>query len=208
MVISVIKGLLYSSRAKGLTTLLLAGAFCLNATIYLNPTVLNAEPKNTAKATRHAVGLLHTPPKAEVLPYPGQNQTLTLRLTNTRETERKLIVALIKDGRFMQVDAKNAYLNEVDLPTYDVVVPAPIAEMSYQFLLFAPDGSVQSSPRYYLRRSCVPEIDTADTKIGPEIQGYQRLEKQVHTAEHLKNDVAGYEKVMGVVEELQRKVSK
>lgn len=154
------------------------------------------------------VSFQHTAPKAEALPYPGQAMTLTVRLKNTKDTDRRMILSLVKDGRLMQVNAKDGYLNEYDLPTYEIGVSAPVAEMSYQFMLLGPDSSVMVSPRYFVQRTCIPSLDLADPDIAEGMQGYSRLQQLVNTSSSLQNDLNGYDRLMVILDELQKRINK
>lgn len=152
------------------------------------------------------ISIVHTVPSPQELPYPGQPITLMARLTNTRETGRPLRVALVKDGKFLDLDAKEAYLDENDRPTYKAVIPAPIGDMSYQFILYAPDGTALISSRYQVRRNCLPNISLAEGEVPADVRGVERLRRLYLESEALKNDLIGYEQVLKVVAELQEAV--
>ena len=154
------------------------------------------------------ISLLHTPKKAEELPHPGQDITLIAKLTGTRDTSLKLAAALVKDGRFMQVNATEAYLNEYDQPTYEITFPAPVAEMSYQLVIFSPDGTASMSPRYVVRRTCLPNVQLASPEIAEHLQGFKLLERLFSESVNLEHDLAGYERAMTLVDELQKKVNR
>ncbi len=172
----------------------------------LLPGQLNAEAKKASQPAQ--VSLVHTPPKPDALPYPGQTVTLIARLLNTRDTTTKLVAAVVKDGKYIQIASKDAYLNEYDQPTYEISVPAPVGEMVYQLILFPRNGENPAiSPRYVARRTCLPNVELGDAKISPELRGYQKLEKLVSESRNLENDLAGYEKVMALIQELQQRVN-
>jgi hypothetical protein len=148
--------------------------------------------------------IVHNPPQLKDLPYPGQPMKLVARLSNTRSTESKLRIALVKDGRFIEISAKPGFLNEYDQPTYEFTLPAPLALMTYQLLLYSPDGSVQVSPqRYMLRRNCVPDVDLAEYKIPPEVQGSDRLQAMVNQMNHLQKDMASYDQAQKLLDRLK-----
>jgi len=149
------------------------------------------------------VALIHVPPKPEAFPYPGQTMNLVVRLNNTRNTGQKMRLLLVKDGRLMNIPPQEGFLNEHDQPTYEIPVPAPIAEMVYQFILPNPDGSTLISPRYSIRRNCIPNIDLAGTEPAAEVQGIERLQNLVNQAKDLENDLATYDRIAKVLEQIK-----
>ena len=155
-----------------------------------------------------AVNLLHTPLKAQSLPYPGQNLTITVKLSSSRDTNRKIVLMAVRDGKLMTVVSQPGFLDELDQPTYNFILPSPIGELSYNILLYTPDGGVQMSRRFLVRRSCIPDVQMADANIPQDLQGRERLQRLVRESASLKNDLSGYEKILALLDELQKKVNK
>ena len=154
-----------------------------------------------------AIGILHAPPKPNDLPYPGQPLTLVATLTNTRDTNFPMRIAVSRDGRFMEVPAKEAYLDKNDRPTYEVSVPAPIAELTYQMFVAQGEGHALSSPRYAVRRACIPQVELAAGDVPKDVQGMERLRKLVNESRSLENDLAGYQQVLKLLSDLKAVIS-
>jgi hypothetical protein len=145
--------------------------------------------------------IIHDPILASELPAPGSAMQLKVKLTNTRDTERKLQALITADGRLYELAPTKSYLDEFDQPTYEFDLYSPLAEISYQFILSNPDKSHVVSDRFQLRRSCIPRIDTSglDLEKG---QGEERLHALVKTAEGLSREIATQETAQKLVDEL------
>ena len=167
-------------------------------------TPLETESKIIGKTA--SISISHISPKPDELPYPGQKFKIRVQLKGTKETERQLRIIFIKDGSLIDMSSFNAELNEHDVPTYEISLHAPLAEMVYQFMLYNPDGSALSSPRYSVRRNCIPNVELAQGEVKPEIVGVERLQKLVNEAKHLEQDLAGYEQVLNLLDGLQKQL--
>lgn len=136
------------------------------------------------------------------LPAPGAAFIVKVKLTNTRETERRMRALVVRDGRVTDVPPLKAYLDEYDMPTYEVQMHAPFAELSYQFVLYNPDGTFSHTPRFTVRRPCIPFVDPDSIKLEPKNQGEARLESLVRLARSLESEVLSYDVAIKILEEL------
>jgi len=157
----------------------------------------------TPPANSRGLAFLHTPPRPQDLPYPGQTMTITAALTNTKETKLQVRVAMVRDGRFVEIPAREAYLDKFDRPIYEIPTIAPVGEMIYQLLLVQPDGAVVSSPRFAVRRACTPQVDLSEGNVPADVQGVERLRKLVIESKGLENDLNGYNQVLKLLGELK-----
>lgn len=167
----------------------------------------DAKPASASKAltlSERKIGFLHEPPKEDALPYPGQSMTISAGLSNTRETRHPLKAVISRDGRFMEVPAKEAYLDKFDRPIYEISFPAPVAEVSYQLFVVAGEEDVLASPRYIVRRSCIPQVSLATGEVPSSVQGTERLQKLIEESRALENDLKGYEESLELIEELKK----
>jgi len=167
--------------------------------LYCSSSTLQAQ----SGTRRGAIAILHQPPSVKELPYPGQTLELSAKLTNTRSTEGQMLVALVKDGRNMQILARPGYLNERDQPTYEFEFPSPTTEVDYQLLLQLPDGSVVASPKYAMRRSCIPNVQLAPSEISQDAQGSERLRQLVVQMNQLGDDLRSYDKALQLLQRLK-----
>ncbi|MBN8548591.1 MAG: hypothetical protein J0M12_04670 [Deltaproteobacteria bacterium] len=140
------------------------------------------------------------------IPMPGTPFVIKARLSNTKDTERRMRAFVVRDGRVSDVAPLKAYLDENDQPTYEIQMHSPLAELSYQLILYNPDGSFSSSPRVSLRRPCVPYIDLSKVKLEPKSQGEARLETLIKLSRGLEREVAGYDASLKILEDLSERL--
>lgn len=150
---------------------------------------------------RARVDLIHDPLLATELPAPGAPFQLKVKLTNTRDTDRTLIARISLDGRLHEVTPTKVFLDEYDQPTYEIDLFAPLADISYQFLLHNPDKSTVLSDRYHMRRSCIPRVDTSGLDIE-KARGEEKLATLIKTAEGLAREIASHETAQKLLDEL------
>ena len=67
---------------------------------------------------------------------------LTVELVNSRDVEAKIRLVGSRDGRFMDIAFPLGALNKLDHAEFSVSIPAPLAAMTYQFVVHQPDGSL------------------------------------------------------------------
>lgn len=148
-----------------------------------------------ATSTR-SVGFKHIPPRAQDLPAPGSTLKLSLQLTNTREITQLVTALVTIDGRLMNVLGSDGYLNEYDNPTFEIATNSPAAEIAYQFVVRAQDGSIATSKRYAVRRSCLPRIDLTSVAIPETAQGRERLTATIERTKELERDITMLEQTL------------
>ena len=150
------------------------------------------------------LSFLHSAPSLEKLPYPSQDLELVAKIKGTKDTEATLKIVVVRDGRSMEVLAQPGYLDEHDIPTYKTVIPSPVVEFSYHFILTSKDGSIVTSPNYFVKRDCIPNIELSQPKVPEEVIGNARLQELVASSKSLENDLSGYDSVIKLLEEIQR----
>jgi hypothetical protein len=147
--------------------------------------------------------LSHTPPYGTDLPFPGKLMSLEAKLLNTKQTNRKLRVLIVRDGRLLDLSTDGALLNERDIPTYKFTIYSPLAEISYQFILYNPDGTVTTSRRYSVRRDCLPNVELTGVKPDSELSADEKIAALAHQSRGLDRDLEAYERALGLLEELR-----
>lgn len=154
----------------------------------------------TSSPLRAEERLVHQPVIIDQAPT-GKDLTLSVQLAGSQSTEQLLKAYIVRDGELRTLTAQNAFLNVRDIPTYEIIIPAPSEEMSYQFFMHLKDGSVISSQRYSLRRSCVtPDADM--TALESIDDPYKRLATATSQAQDLETEIDLYTKAVKVLEEL------
>ena len=151
------------------TCLTRALATCLHTTITVSvwliysSTLLSAQDKTGP--FRYEIS--HRVPEISAVPMAGALMPISVELINTREVEAKVRLVGSRDGRFMDIAFPIGALNKLDQPTYMLEVPAPLAAMTYQFIIHQPDGSLSTSAKYAIKRPCIQNFRVAVAKNDP-----------------------------------------
>jgi hypothetical protein len=149
------------------------------------------------------IGVKHITPRAQDLPPPGAPMKLSFQLTNTREITQVATALITLDGRLMNVLAAEGYMNEYDLPTFEVATIAPLSDLAYQLVVRGQDGSIATSPRYAVQRSCLPRIDLTSVAIPESIQGRERLGEVIEKTKGLERDLGFLEQSLRTAKTLK-----
>lgn len=162
------------------------------------------------QAAQPPVAIVHTPLKPDKLLNipPGQPIVLTVALANTRNLHYQLRAAVVSDGRYLDITPPEAKPDIQDRPTWNVEVSAPLAELAYQFVITSPEGTGATSVRYSVRRSCIPNVEVADIGPHPEIAGYDSLQKMYTESQNLEADIAGFERALDLIGQIQKAVNR
>lgn len=154
-------------------------------------------------APRAVLQLIHKPLTDKMLPAPGQPLTLALELVGTREISLPVRLVAVRDGRLLPVPLLNSYRNNADHPVYEFELAAPLAELSYQFVLPSSATSVISTNRVQVRRPCVPAIDSSTAGNANQSE----LEKLATEARVLEQEIDAYTSALAAAEVLQKEVA-
>jgi len=88
------------------------------------------------------------------MPSPGELFKLTVSLQGTREVHPHIKLILLLDGKLLEYPLGTGKLNTNHDPEFELMIPAPERDLSYQFILpIEPDG-VLSSTQFSYRRQC------------------------------------------------------
>jgi hypothetical protein len=140
-------------------------------------------------APEKAPSFKHIPPRVQDLPAPGSPMKLSFQLINTREITQLVTALVTVDGRLMNVLGSDGYLNEYDNPTFEIATNSPVSDIAYQFVVRGQDGSIATSQRYAVRRSCLPTIDLTSVAIPETVQGRERLSAIIDKTKGLERDL-------------------
>ena len=168
---------------------------CLFALSVLLPCNSFAQDKS-----KNLLQIFHKPFKAKMLPAPGNTVEINARLSGTKSTSMDLRAFMVLDGKFMDIPASKAFLNEYDTPVYQFKVHSPLAEVTYQFILTTKDSSRIVSKRYTLRRQCIPNINLPD--INEEMSVDEHAQALVTKAEVYERQIQAYNTALDLLEEI------
>ncbi len=146
--------------------------------------------------------LLHKPIKASELPFPGEKLELRVLLQGLRNINLPLRAFVVSDGRLMDLPLSGT-LDEQDRVVYNVVLPAPLAEINYQFFLYRDEETVLPTQRFSIQRTCLPEIKLTDMQSGELPPGKGMIKELVARAKGLERDVKTYTRLSETLEALK-----
>jgi hypothetical protein len=158
----------------------------------------------TSKPNLPPLSISHTPPKPKELPIPGAPMELIVSLKNTRDSERTLRAFMVVDGQMMDISVPSAKFNAQDEPSYTISLNAPVGEILYQFILYNPDGTYSISDRYFVRRSCIPDISPAPDTLPDASRGDKRLLDLVVQSKALERDIENYQRIISLLNDIKK----
>lgn len=160
-----------------------------------------AAAKSAAK-----ISFSHLPLPADQLPNPGELMKLEVSLVGTRDSDRNLRGYIVRDGQLTEFVLPEAKYDLRDRPMYSFEINAPLAELSYQFVLDNPDGTYAYSQRYLIRRRCWPQTDLAGTDLDPSLQDLDRLKELYGKSMLLERNNRAYDSALKILEQLQQEI--
>lgn len=180
---------------------LVLGIFAIATAIPNNGPLLAQESEEVP-----AIYFEHTP-ASEDLPDPGLPMKLVVRLTNTDEFSRRMRMIANIDGQVSDIPVTTSYLNRFDHPEYSVEIFAPRHQISYQFFLELTPGGIQiPSPRYSMKRDCLPEVLDVDPNAKIEEQGTDKLNILNRQAASLQREIGVYDNILRVLTRLREEM--
>ena len=96
----------------------------------------------------------HTQLRNEVIPSPGELFKISVSLQGTKEVHPHIKVIMLLDGKLLEYPLGTGKLNSNNQPEFELLIPAPESELSYQFILPIKSGEVLSSKQFSYRRNC------------------------------------------------------
>ncbi|NLF24868.1 MAG: hypothetical protein GX589_04325 [Deltaproteobacteria bacterium] len=178
----------------------LSAAVCLGWCLYA------AAPVCGQSSAEIPVEIYHETPEPSEIPPPGEPLSINVQLLGSRDITMKMIAFLAIDGQLTQAPLENRYLNAYDRPEFSLKIHAPQTEMSYQFVLYKPDGKALSSVRYQLRRPCRLNTALSSAEEVAKLQGEERLNSLVVLARNLKLHSSAYAQAITLLQELKEMI--
>lgn len=135
------------------------------------------------------------------LPEPGMPVRFAIQIKGTRQTNDKLKLIAIIDGKRIDVEAPEGTLNENDVPTYEINLPAPKEELRFSWRRESGDGKIERTESRSLERQCRPEVAPAPA-LSAKLQGKEGLKVLSSQVRRLDNDLMRYNEALRLLEEL------
>lgn len=168
-------------------------------------------PAHAAKPDKSKKGeltIVHTAPRASELSDPGRDLKLSFSVKGLRKLDLRTKLWLVSDGRMIDAPLQRSYIDEYDRAAFEFATFAPLAEISYQFLIYPEADSAQASQRYSVRRSCLPQVNlTADVPpAGDDTKAEQRMLQLLDQAKGLEKDLSDFERAVGLLQEIKKEL--
>lgn len=154
-------------------------------------------------AQEKPIEVVHKPLSTSSLPTAASTMPIIIELRNTKSTDRKIRLIGTRDGKLLDIVFPSGTLNMADAATYKLDVPAPIALMSYQFVVHQPDGSLTTTGRYVVKRPCIQtfKVDPAE---GQKDGAFKReVGTLVSKSRTLEQETANLETAQKLLEEIK-----
>ncbi len=178
--------------------------FCLlaicSSIIMLQPCIAAAEDGSPP------IQVVHRPPDLQNLPQVVPWLPVIVELRNTKDVALKIRLVGSRDGRLLDITLPRGNLNNQDYPEYRVEIPAPMAAMSYQFVLHQPDGTLATSQRFAIRRACVQNYRIEIPESGADVQFKRSVGELVSRAKSLERETIKLDASLKVLEELKKNI--
>lgn len=176
-------------------------AFAIVAAVgRVNVAYAEPEPTSTQSPSKLQVG--HRQPETAKVPLPGSPMTLTVELVNSRDVETKIRLVGSRDGRFMDIAFPLGALNKLDHAEFSVSIPAPLAAMTYQFIIHQPDGSLSTSARYLIKRPCIQNFRVEVSKDDPNARIKHELGTLIAKSKSLERDTQNLEAALKALKDI------
>lgn len=158
---------------------------------------------STNSVAQAAISIHHAPLNPKDLPDPGSPLTIKVAIANTKDVDLRLFGIFTLDGHLVTVPTTRAELNRYDEAVYELEIPAPISSMSYEFILYPPDGAPIVSARYGANRPCTPRSLEQFADLDSITDGSERMRLLIEKSQSLNFEIERYERVLSMIAEIE-----
>jgi hypothetical protein len=169
-------------------------------------TLLPVTHTASAQDDKPPVQVVHRPPDLKNLPAAAAWLPLVLELRNTKDVALKIRLVGSRDGRFVDITLPKGTLNTQDHPEYRLELPAPLAAMSYQFVVHQADGALITSQRFAIRRACVQNYRIEVAEGGGDVEFKKTVGELISKAKSLERETLQLDASVKVLEELRKNI--
>lgn len=150
--------------------------------------------------------LQHKPIETHQLPQAGTLIPISVSLANSSDVDFKIRLVGSRDGRFMDIAFPMGVLNESDRPTYTINLPAPVAAMTYQFVIHQKSGDLTLTEKYIIKRNCVQNFKVEVPETIPSAEYRKEVATLVAKARSLERDTRNLETAIKLLENLKKDI--
>ena len=152
------------------------------------------------------VVLQHKPMETHQLPQAGTLMPVSVSIANSSDVDVKIRLVGSRDGRFMDIAFPMGVLNETDRPTYTINVPAPVAAISYQFVIHQKSGDLTLTDKYIIKRNCVQNFKVEVPETIPSAEYRKEVATLVAKARSLERDTRNLDTAIKLLDTLKKDI--
>jgi hypothetical protein len=160
-----------------------------------------------AQDSTDTVRVQHKPIETHQLPPAGALIPISVSLANSSDVDIKIRLVGSRDGRFMDIAFPMGVLNATDRPTYTINIPAPVAAMSYQFVIHQKSGELTLTDKYIVKRNCVQNFKVEVPETIPSAEYRKEIASLVANARSLERDTRNLETAIKLLDALKKDIS-
>jgi hypothetical protein len=150
--------------------------------------------------------LQHKPMETHQLPQAGTLMPISVSLVNSNDVDIKIRLVGSRDGRFMDIAFPMGVLNNTDKPTYTITIPAPVAAMTYQFIIHQRSGDLTLTEKYVVKRNCVQNFKVEVPEDLPSAEFRKEAATLVAKARSLERDTRNLETAIKLLDALKKDI--
>jgi hypothetical protein len=140
------------------------------------------------------------------LPQAGTLMPVSVSIANSSDVDVKIRLVGSRDGRFMDIAFPMGVLNETDRPTYTINVPAPVAAISYQFVIHQKSGDLTLTDKYIIKRNCVQNFKVEVPETIPSAEYRKEVATLVAKARSLERDTRNLDTAIKLLDTLKKDI--
>ena len=160
-------------------------------------------PTSHAAGPAKPVQVSHRPLEANDIPPATTPMKIVAELKGSRLIDLTIRVVGSKDGKLIDVVMPTGQLNPADNAEYVLTLPAPIAAMSYQFVVHQPDGTITASKKFVSKRSCIQTFSVDDFKGEQDAEFKKKLSTLVSELKTLESNTLGYDEAYKILADIK-----
>ena len=131
---------------------------------------------------------------------------VSVQLENSSDVDVKIRLVGSRDGRFMDIAFPMGVLNETDRPTYTIQLPAPVAAMTYQFVIHQKSGDLSLTDKFIVKRNCVQNYKVEVPESLPSAEFRKEVANLVAKARSLERDTHNLETAIKLIDTLKKDI--
>ncbi len=152
------------------------------------------------------VRIQHQPVEIHQLPQAGTLMPIAVTLLNSSDVDIKIRLVGSRDGRFMDIAFPMGVLNSTDRPTYTINIPAPVAAISYQFVVHQKSGDLTLTDKFIIKRNCVQNFKVEVPETLPSADYRKEIATLVAKARSLERDNRNLDAAIKLLETLKKDI--